>query len=79
MLFASCGIQISSNKWQEDNTLTIYGLNDGLYNFEDRAAYIKLTTFPDGFAYNRIWRQFSTPLMKVLTFYYISKRNTKVY
>ena len=36
-----CGLQLSSVNWNDQKNLTVYGFNDGLYNYKGRTTYLK--------------------------------------
>ncbi|XP_063442416.1 von Willebrand factor D and EGF domain-containing protein-like [Mytilus trossulus] len=62
----SCGIRLGNLYWMEKRTLQVYGYNDGMYNINNRYAYIRLSTSP---AYistpNNIWRDVQISQIRV--------------
>ncbi|CAC5375044.1 unnamed protein product [Mytilus coruscus] len=50
-----CGFRLGNLDWMEKKTLEVYGYNDGLYNVNNRYAYIKLSTSSIS-EYNNIWK-----------------------
>ncbi|XP_052063299.1 von Willebrand factor D and EGF domain-containing protein-like [Mytilus californianus] len=50
-----CGFRLGNLDWMDKKTLEVYGYNDGLYNVNNRYAYIKLSTSSIS-AYNNIWK-----------------------
>ena len=61
-----CGMKIGSIDWNETNYLQVYGFSDGLYNQQDRRAYIRLTTKA-----NTIWQNLHVPDIQVNEHLYV--------
>ncbi|CAG2226577.1 unnamed protein product [Mytilus edulis] len=59
-----CGFRLGNLNWKEKKTLEIYGYNDGLYNENNRIAYIKLSTSSNS-TYNNIWKDFDMREIRV--------------
>ncbi|XP_071174260.1 von Willebrand factor D and EGF domain-containing protein-like [Mytilus edulis] len=52
-----CGIRVGNLDWMEKRTLQVYGYNDGMYNTNNRYAYIRLSTSSKYIStQNNIWR-----------------------
>ncbi|VDI39774.1 Hypothetical predicted protein [Mytilus galloprovincialis] len=50
-----CGFRLGNLDWTDKKSLEVYGYNDGIYNVNNRYAYIKLSTSSIS-AYNNIWK-----------------------
>ncbi|XP_071151614.1 von Willebrand factor D and EGF domain-containing protein-like, partial [Mytilus edulis] len=50
-----CGFRLGNLDWMDKKALEVYGYNDGIYNVNNRYAYIKLSTSSIS-AYNNIWK-----------------------
>ncbi|OPL22093.1 hypothetical protein AM593_09641, partial [Mytilus galloprovincialis] len=52
-----CGIRVGNLDWMEKKTVQVYGYNDGMYNVNNRYAYIRVSTSSANIATpNNIWR-----------------------
>ncbi|CAG2211168.1 unnamed protein product [Mytilus edulis] len=52
-----CGIRVGNLDWMEKRTLQVYGYNDGMYNINNRYAYLRLSTSSKYIStQNNIWR-----------------------
>ncbi|XP_063442417.1 von Willebrand factor D and EGF domain-containing protein-like [Mytilus trossulus] len=64
----SCGIRLGNLDWMEKRTLQVYGYNDGLYNVNNRYAYIKLSASSVSIP-NNIWKDVYIQQIRVLIVY----------
>lgn len=60
-----CGIRLGNLDWMEKRTLQVYGYNDGLYNVNNRYAYIKLSSSSVSTP-NTIWKDVYIRQIRVL-------------
>ncbi|XP_052075060.1 von Willebrand factor D and EGF domain-containing protein-like isoform X2 [Mytilus californianus] len=59
-----CGITFGASDWQDEKTLEVYGISDGLYNSKFRAAYVRLSTSTVS-TLNEMWQSVKIPDIKV--------------
>lgn len=66
ILFKSqfCGVKIGSSDWQNNTFLQVYGFSDGLYNFQARTTYIRLSVTSVSM-FNDMWMNLQLPDIKV--------------
>lgn len=66
ILFKSqfCGIKLGSSDWQKNTFLQVYGFSDGLYNFQARTTYIRLSVTSVSM-FNDLWMNLQVPDIKV--------------
>lgn len=62
-----CGIRVGNLDWMEKRTLQVYGYNDGMYNTNNRYAYIRLSTSSKYIStQNNIWRDVHISQIRVI-------------
>ncbi|CAC5402536.1 unnamed protein product [Mytilus coruscus] len=59
-----CGVKLGSIDWQNDKFLQVYGFSDGLYNFQDRSTYIRLSVSSISMM-NDLWMDLQVPDIKI--------------
>ncbi|VDI31154.1 Hypothetical predicted protein [Mytilus galloprovincialis] len=59
-----CGIKLDSIDWEKKKYLRVYGFSDGIYNHQERSAYIRLSTNTIS-VFHDIWTNISVSEIKV--------------